>query len=100
MTSIALYVELIAKPGKEEDVAQFLASAQSLAASEAGTIVWFAARIDRDRFFIFDAFNNEAGRAAHLNGPIAAALMAKADELLAKAPAIHRADILADKLPA
>ena len=62
MTSVALYVELKAKPGKEEEVAAFLAGAQSLAVSEAGTIVWFAARVDEDTFFIFDAFNEEAGR--------------------------------------
>jgi quinol monooxygenase YgiN len=100
MTSVALYVELKAKPGKEEEVAAFLAGAQSLAVSEAGTIVWFAARVDKDTFFIFDAFNEEAGRNAHLSGPIAAALMANAEKLLAAAPAIRKADILADKLPA
>ena len=100
MTSVALYVELKAKPGKEEEVAAFLAGAQSLAVSEAGTIVWFAARVDEDTFSIFDAFNEEAGRNAHLNGPIAAALMANAEKLLATAPVIRKADILADKLPA
>ncbi|MEJ0051741.1 MAG: antibiotic biosynthesis monooxygenase [Methylovirgula sp.] len=100
MTSVALYVELKAKPGKEEEVAAFLAGAQSLAVSEAGTIVWLAARVDKDTFFIFDAFNDEAGRNAHLNGPIAAALMANAEKLLATAPVIHKADVLADKLPA
>ncbi len=61
MTSVALYVELKAKPGKEEEVAAFLAGAQRLAVSEAGTIVWFAARVDKDTFFIFDAFNDEGG---------------------------------------
>jgi quinol monooxygenase YgiN len=100
MTSTALYVELKAKLGKEEEVAEFLAGAQSLAVSEAGTIVWFAARVDKDTFFIFDAFNDEAGRNAHLSGPIAAALMANAEKLLATAPVIHKADVLADKLPA
>ncbi len=100
MTSVALYVELKAKPGREEDVADFLAGAQGLAASETGTIVWFAARVDKDTFFIFDAFNDEGGRNAHLNGPIAASLMANAEKLLATAPVIRKADILADKLPA
>ncbi len=100
MTSVALYVELKAKPGKEDEVAAFLTGAQGLAAQEAGTVVWFAARVDKATFFIFDAFDDEAGRSAHLNGPIAAALMANAETLLAAAPVIHRADILADKLPA
>ncbi len=99
MTKKALYVELHAKPGKEEAVATFLAGAQPLAAAEAKTVTWFAIRIDKTTFGIFDAFDDESGREAHLKGPIAAALMAHAEELLAKPPHIHHADVLADKLP-
>ncbi|HEY1926223.1 MAG TPA: antibiotic biosynthesis monooxygenase [Caulobacteraceae bacterium] len=99
MTTVSLYVELKAKPGKEEEVAAFLASAQSLVAAEPGTVAWFAARYDKDTFAIFDAFNDEAGREAHLAGQVAAALMAHADELLATAPHIRKAHVLADKLP-
>ena len=99
MTSVSLYVELKAKAGKEEQVAAFLASAQSLVAAEPGTIAWFAVRFDQNTFAIFDAFDNEAGREAHLTGQVAAALMAHADELLAVAPQIRKADVLADKLP-
>ena len=36
---------------------------------------------------------------AHLNGKVAAALMEKADELLAEPPKIEQIDVLADKLP-
>ena len=97
MTSVSLYVELNAKPGKEDEVASFLASAQSLVAAESGTVTWFAVRYDRSTFAIFDAFNDEAGRAAHLRGQVAAALLARADELLATAPQIRKADVLADK---
>ena len=100
MTSVSLYVELNAKPGKEDKLASFLASAQSLVAAEPGTVTWFAVRFDRSRFAIFDAFNDEAGRAAHLGGQVAAALLAHADELLATPPQIRKADVLADKLPA
>jgi quinol monooxygenase YgiN len=99
MSEFALFVELQAKPGKEQDVAAFLTSAQSLAVQEAGTVVWFAVRFNADTFGIFDAFNNEAGRDAHLSGPIAKALLAHAEELLAVPPVIRRADVLADKLP-
>jgi quinol monooxygenase YgiN len=99
MTSVSLYVELKAKSGKEEEVATFLAGAQSLVAAEPGTVAWFAVRFDRSTFAIFDAFNDEAGREAHLSGRVAAALMAHADELLAAAPQIRRSDVLADKLP-
>jgi len=99
MTTVALLVELKAKPGMEDELAAFLASAQPLALDEPGTIAWFAVRLDDRTFAIFDAFNNDAGRQAHLNGPIAAALMSQADRLLASAPNIRYADVLADVLP-
>jgi quinol monooxygenase YgiN len=100
MTKVAIYVELKAKLGKESELASFLKSAQSLAAAETGTVVWFAVRFDDSTFAIFDAFNDEAGRDAHLGGPIAAALMKYADELLATPPQIRKAGVMADKLPA
>lgn len=99
MTKVSLFVELKAKASKEEAVAQFLASAQALVVTEAGTTAWFAVRFDKDTFAIFDAFEDEAGRDAHLNGAVAAALMAHAEELLAVAPVIRKANVLADKLP-
>jgi quinol monooxygenase YgiN len=98
MTKVALVAELKAKPGMEQKLADFLASAQPLAVAEPGTVVWFAFRIDAQTFGIFDAFADETGRQAHLNGQIAAALMAKASELLAAPPQIRKADVLADKL--
>jgi quinol monooxygenase YgiN len=100
MTAVSLYVELKAKPGKEEAVAAFLASAQRLVQAEPGTIAWFAVPFDHGLFAIFDAFDDEGGRDAHLAGKVAEALMANADELLAAAPQIRKADVLADKLPA
>ncbi len=99
MTSVSLYVELKAKPGKEDEVAALLASAQTLAAAEPETVAWFAVRFDINTFAIFDAFNNEAGRDAHLRGQVAAALLAHADDLLATAPQIRKANVLADKVP-
>ena len=98
MTKVALFVELKAKPGMEQKLADFLAGAQPLAVAEPATTVWFALRLDAQTFGIFDAFPDEAGRQAHLNGPIAAALMANAKELLAVPPQIRKADVLADKL--
>ena len=95
---LGILATLKAKPGKEDDVAQFLTSALSLANQEAGTTVWFAMRLDVSTFAIFDAFADEAGREAHLSGPIAAALMAKWQDLLAEAPSIKKADVLAAKL--
>jgi quinol monooxygenase YgiN len=99
VTKLSLFVELKAKAGKEEAIAQFLAAAQALVAMEVGTTAWFAVRFDKDTFAIFDAFEDEAGRDAHLNGAVAAALMAHAEELLAVAPVIRKANVLADRLP-
>lgn len=100
MTRHALYVELKARPGKEDELAAFLAGAKPLVDAEPGTRAWFGVRFDARTFAIFDAFDDEAGRDAHLNGKVAAALMARAGELLDEAPQIRRADVLADKLPA
>jgi len=94
MSKVALYVPLEAKPGKEKEVADFLKSALPLVNAEPGTVTWFAIQEGPSSFAIFDTFDDEAGRDAHLNGKVAAALMAKAGELLAKPPAIHKIDIL------
>jgi quinol monooxygenase YgiN len=99
MSKVALYVPLEAKPGKEKEVADFLRSALPLVEAEPGTVTWFAIQEGPSSFAIFDTFNDEAGRDAHLNGKVAAALTAKAAELLAKPPAIHKIAIMADKLP-
>jgi len=98
MVTVALLARLRAKPGKEEDVAAFLTSALPLAQAEPATTAWFALRFSKNEFGIFDAFPNDTGRKAHLNGPIAAALMAKADELLSEPPTIEQVDLLASKL--
>jgi quinol monooxygenase YgiN len=99
MTKYSLYVRLEAKPGKEEEVADFLVSALPLVNQEPDTTAWFALKMGPSTFGIFDAFPNDQGREAHLNGAVAKALMAKASELLAKSPEIHKVDVLADKLP-
>ena len=98
MVKVGIAVRLVAKPGKEEEVAAFLASALPLAENEPATTVWFAIRFSKSEFGIFDAFPNDAGRKAHLGGPIASALMAKASELLAEPPKIEPVDVLAAKL--
>ena len=98
MVKLGLLVRLEAKPGKTQEVADFLASALPLAEDEPATTAWFAIRLGPSTFGIFDVFPDEAGRDAHLSGPIAAALMAKASELLAKPPVIEKLDVLAAKL--
>ena len=101
MTKFALYVPLQAKSGKESELANFLRSALPLVNAEPGTVSWFAIQDGPSSFAIFDTFDDEAGRDAHLNGKVAEALMAraKAGDLFAKAPEIHKLEILAQKLP-
>ena len=98
MVKVGLFVKLIAKAGKEAEVEQFLNGGLGLVNDEPATIVWFALKFDDSTFGIFDAFENETGRDAHLNGKVAAALMAKADELFAQAPSIEKVDVFAAKL--
>lgn len=99
-TPLAFVVRLVAKSGFEQEVADLLTGALGLANDEAGTIVWFAMRTDASTFWIVDAFPDEDARQAHINGPIAEALMANADRVLAAPPEILPADVLAAKLPA
>jgi quinol monooxygenase YgiN len=99
MTTVGLIVRLEAKPGKEEEVAEFLRSAVPLVEQEPATTAWFAMRIGPSSFAIVDAFPDNAGRDAHLEGAVAAALFGKADELLASPPAVEQVEVLADVLP-
>ena len=99
MAKLALFVRLHAKPGQETALADFLAGALPLANAEAGTTTWFALKFDESTFGVFDTFDDDGGRQAHLNGPIAAALMANADALLSQPPKIEMVDLLAAKLP-
>jgi quinol monooxygenase YgiN len=99
MVKVALYVRLEAKPGKEAEVESFLRGGLAIVQEEPATTAWFAIRMGQSTFGIFDAFPDEAGRQAHLSGRVAAALMAKAPELLAQKPIIEKLDVLAAKLP-
>ncbi len=99
MVKVALLVRLEAKPGKEEDVANFLRSGLSLVEEEPATTAWFAIQMGPTTFGIFDAFPGEEGRQDHLAGKVAAALKEKASELFAQPPTIEQVDILAAKLP-
>ena len=99
MLNVALFARLEAKPGKEDQVAQFLATGLELAKQEATTPLWFALRLGKTTFAVFDAFSDDKGRQNHLQGQIAKALMARAPELLATPPTIEPADVLGVKLP-
>jgi len=94
---VALWVRMEAKPGKEKELETFLRSAQPLAEQEAFTLSWYVIGMGPSTFGIFDTFADDGGRQKHLSGQIAAALMKKAPELLARPPEINKVDIFAAK---
>jgi quinol monooxygenase YgiN len=98
MNQLGLLVTLQARPGKEAEVEGFLKSALPLVEAETGTTTWFAFKFGPTTFGIFDTFKDEAGRTAHVNGEVAKALFARAEELFVTAPQIRKPDILAEKL--
>ena len=100
MSKKAIFVRLEAKPGMEAELQSFLESALPLAEKESFTKTWFALQFDSSTFGIFDTFECDHGRLEHLNGPIAAALLANADKLLAVAPKIEKVDVMAAKVTA
>lgn len=99
MITIGVLVRLAARPGRELELEQFLRSALPLVESEPGTTVWFALKFGPCSFGIFDAFPDETARQSHLAGAVAAALMARAADLLAAPPDIEYVDTFSSKLP-
>lgn len=86
-----------AKPGKEKEVEKFLADAVPLVKKESKTLHWYAVRLSPTKYGIFDTFADDTGRDAHLNGKVAAALLARASELFVQAPTIEKVALLAAK---
>ena len=96
MAKFALYVPLKAKPGKAAEIETFLKTGAEMAKKERGTVSWYGLDEGDGRYSVFDTFNDEAGRDAHLNGDIPKALMAKAEELFADPIQIFKIRILAE----
>jgi quinol monooxygenase YgiN len=97
MVSVAILATLQAKPDKVTALSDMLKGAVALAQAEQQTVSWYALQMGETTFGVFDTFEDEAGREAHLNGQIAAALMAHADELLSEPPKLEMVTILAAK---
>src|SRR4029077_21034746 len=97
MGKLAIWAQLEAKSGKDKELEEFLKSAQPLAERESETVTWYSIKMGPGKYGIFDTFADENGRNAHLNGEIAKALFAKAQDLLAQAPKIDKPEILASK---
>ena len=94
---LAFLATLEAKEGKGGELGEFLRAGRELALTEDGTVTWYAFRIDENRYGIFDTFETEDARTAHLNGPIPEALGKVAPDLLASEPSIQPVDIIAVK---
>ena len=97
--TVGLLVTMEAKPGKEADAESFLQSAVPLVNDEPETVAGFAIRLNDSTFGIFDVFPDDAGRDTHLNGKVAAALMAQAPDLFSGSPNIQKIEVPASKLP-
>lgn len=94
---LGLLALLDAKPGKGAELGTFLEEGQALAAAEIGTVTWYAFRLSDTQFGIFDSFETEDGRQAHLSGEIPSALGQVAPDLLSKEPDIRMVDVIAHK---
>ncbi|MBA3541555.1 MAG: hypothetical protein H0T79_18220 [Deltaproteobacteria bacterium] len=99
MQSRGLLVRLEVKPGKEQEVEEFLLSALPLVREEAETTAWFALRFGKSEYGIFDVFPDDRALHAHLSGPVGQALAAQHDILFAHEPEVHSIDVLAEKRP-
>lgn len=97
MNRVGILATLQARHGKEAEVEQFLKSATPLVAAEVGTTAWFAFKIGPATFGIFDTFKDDQGRSAHVNGEVAKALFARAEDLFVTKPQIEMVDIVAEK---
>ena len=97
--TVALFVRLEAKPGKEADVESFLLNGLSIVQDEPSTTTWYALKLGPSTFGIFDTFSDDSGRQAHLSGRVAAALKAQANDLFSRPPSIERVTVLAAKIP-
>jgi quinol monooxygenase YgiN len=97
LDKFAILALLEARPGKEQEVEEFLKSAQPLAVRESATTTWYAVKLGPAKFGIFDTFRTEEGRTAHVTGEIAKALFARAEELFSTPPQVEMLEILALK---
>jgi quinol monooxygenase YgiN len=95
--SLGILALLEAKPGKSDELAAFLQAGRAIAEAEQGTVTWYAFRIDETHFGIFDTFESDEGRTAHIDGEIPKALASVADDLLASPPEIKPVDVIAVK---
>jgi quinol monooxygenase YgiN len=94
---LGLLAQVEAKPGKGDELRAFLESGRALAVAEEGTVTWYAFKLDDTHYGIFDTFETEDARQAHVNGEIPRALAGVAVDLLASEPDIKPIEVIAVK---
>ncbi|MBS0289779.1 MAG: antibiotic biosynthesis monooxygenase [Proteobacteria bacterium] len=97
MVKVGLLVRLEAKPGKEQEVEEFIQAGLALVEEEPKTVNWYGIKIGATTYGIFDTFNDDSGKEAHLTGKVAKALFEKAPDLFKEPPHVEAVDILAAK---
>jgi quinol monooxygenase YgiN len=95
--TLGLLAQLQAQPGKGGELGAFLQAGRALALAEPGTVTWYAFKLDDTHYGIFDTFETEEARQAHINGEIPKALAQVAEDLLASEPDIRAIDVIAVK---
>ena len=95
---VGLLVRIEAKPEYADEVEAMLRGAQELAEKEQGTVTWFAFRENATTFGVFDTFDDEQGRQAHLTGQIAAALGEAVKTKFSAPPVIAPVDLSGAKV--
>ncbi len=97
--SIGLLVMMRAKDDNIEQLEQFLQTGRNMVGDEPGTLSWYGIKVDTNTYAIFDTFETEDGRNAHLTGKIAASLLENAPIILDgfETSAIQKINILAAK---
>jgi hypothetical protein len=64
----AFYIQIEARPGREEEVVQMLRDIRACVEDEPATGPWFGVRYSQTSFAIFEAFPDIAGRQTHVEG--------------------------------
>jgi quinol monooxygenase YgiN len=95
--TVGVLALLEAKPDKGADLAAFVESGRAIAAAEKGTVTWYGFKLGDLTYGIFDTFESEDARTAHLGGEIPRALARLGPDLLANDPEIRMVELLAVK---
>jgi len=95
----AFFILLEARLGKEDEVQQMLRDIRVCVEDEPATGPWFGVRFSRTTFGIFEAFPDEAGRQAHVDGGGGDIFrdVERVNAVLAYPAQVYRADVLMSK---